>query len=440
MPRRPYRILQWNCRGARGHLAELRAIIKLFLPDIILLNETLLALADEFLLEAYSSFRLDRVAGQEGSRGIAILVRRDSPAEVDGRLYEATDGTTGEWLGLHLRFDGGSDLIVATGYNNPHQRLDDAFLRDTLLGRGCPTIFAGDLNAWCEEAGCAVLNASGNVVSTLLEDDNAFLLNAPDEPTRFQDGDVPRALDLWLCNRAALRLVNSARPVVFEQYGSDHCVTMLEFNIEVKASATAAADDQAPPQDPAMQLLRYDFSPAHLHAYVEAVTEELLAIDYLKPKHGDSKFTIDAYYNAIVQAIFQAANRSLPIRHADDLPRFQLSRVVERAISDRTSAERAWKRNKSEAAKVIFNASHRRVAAVIVEEKQRERQRKLALIEQLFREHKLRQAWQLSNQFLRGKSSKPKGASSPQAEGWLDCCRRPFESASPGRKLGSYLP
>ena len=407
MPRKKYIIIQWNCRGVRGHLADLRAICEYYLPDIIILNETLLGLNDDLVVEFLDAngklitYAVLCPLPKAGGRGIAILIRRDSQASVE-RVYEPTADVVGEWLGLHLSFDGGAELIVGTGYNRPSDRLDDSFARNLLLDRNYPCVFAGDFNAWCEEAGCAVTNPSGRVISELLED--AFLLNSPDEPTRFAEGDVPRALDLWISNRLALDLTKNSSLAVLDQHGSDHCVTMIELEIEIKT--TVSADPPAPPDDPDEQ--RYDFSNAEQNGYGRAVTEELTAVKHLLPRKGDPKYAIDAYYNALTQAMFRAANRTLPILSVDQLPKFQISPAIEEALLARTLAERFHKKNSSQASRILFNSANRRVHQLIGEEKDRVRERKLAEIERLFKENKARLAWKLAQEFLGGKKRRRK--------------------------------
>lgn len=82
------KIIQWNCRGVRSKINELKYFLSLSNPDVLCLNETNLHVEDGFQISIpnYISIEPNR---RSNGRGVVILVKKElncSPIFIDNNF------------------------------------------------------------------------------------------------------------------------------------------------------------------------------------------------------------------------------------------------------------------------------------------------------------------------------------------------------------------
>ena len=127
------KICSWNCNGIKNRIGSLTDFLNRRDIDIMLLNDTRLAVTDKLKVSGYKAYRTDR---RDRAGGVAILVRCNIP-------HATTDlpRTNLETLAILLQ----NNVRIIAVYNRPNNRLSSNELA-SLLTAGSKCLLVGDLN------------------------------------------------------------------------------------------------------------------------------------------------------------------------------------------------------------------------------------------------------------------------------------------------------
>ena len=163
-------IIQWNCRGLKNKIDEIKLFIREHNPIAFCLQETFLTKNDNFNIKNYSFYSFDaRDTQSRPSRGTCILVRNDvSHTEV--RLQSNLQAIALK-LTLHRTF------TICSIYLPPSSTLDIGDLEDLTQQLPGPYALLGDFNAHNSLWGCADFNRKGHILENFIDKKNLCILN-----------------------------------------------------------------------------------------------------------------------------------------------------------------------------------------------------------------------------------------------------------------------
>lgn len=212
------KFLQWNCRGARGNIEDIKTLLHAVKPAATCLQETFLSKDSSFLLGKCSIFRKDREAHVRGG-GVAIVVSPSYPSEqvILSTHLEA----------VAARVYVGSVVTICSLYVPPHERICVEDLEDLLTQLPEPMLLLGDFNAHNRLWGSAHDCPRGKIIENFLLKNAVYLLNGKSPTHITLNTDMNSScLDLSFCSPS---LSPSLTWHVHENpYHSDHFPILLE--------------------------------------------------------------------------------------------------------------------------------------------------------------------------------------------------------------------
>lgn len=219
------KIIQWNCKGFRSKINELKYLISFQNPDVICLNETNLHLNDDYriCLQNFTSIEPTR---KINGRGVAILINNKlqfSP------LYLNSINLPIEIVGVKIMIDN-SELIIFTTYISPSFSVNQIQINqmfDKISQLGSSIIINGDFNAHNLLWGGRHNDNRGLIIENAIDSYNFVLIN-DDKPTFFCS-TTHSNLDLTFTSPG---ISSSCFWDTFNDLlQSDHCPTITNYSI-----------------------------------------------------------------------------------------------------------------------------------------------------------------------------------------------------------------
>ena len=322
--RQTIKLCSWNCNGLRTRVGSLKDFLRRQNIDIMLLNDTRLAVTDKLIVRGYKVYRTDRL---DKAGGVAILVRCNIP-------HVTTDlpRTNMETIGIRLQ----NNVRIIAIYNRPRNRLSPNELA-SLLTTGSKCLLVGDLNARHPDWNCADANRSGNTLRTLCVN-SEYHLRYPDSPTHFPPNlRRPSTVDLIINNNVP----HLNGPTALCDLDSDH--NPIVFELEGERSERD-------------RRKRYDYSRVNWHRFREDLNMRIV----LQPDHFISTSDqLDQEVETLTAAIQQTIRNVIPVLRQDRI--HDLPTDITDNIRLRNSIRRQWQSTRSPGDRFRLNQITRKI-------------------------------------------------------------------------------
>lgn len=184
-------ILQWNVRGVKNKIDELKLLITQVVPECICLQETKLSLNDELNISGFNSY-LKSVEGERSHGGVAILVNSQIPSygvNLDTNLQAVAIS-----VNLHKK------VTVCSIYLPPLDEVSREDILNVIEQLPKPFLLLGDFNAhsnlWYDDRECG----RGKTIEKIILENDVALLDK-DSYTFFSEAHKSFThIDLSLCS------------------------------------------------------------------------------------------------------------------------------------------------------------------------------------------------------------------------------------------------
>ena len=189
-------ILQWNCRGLRANLPELKLLISRFAPIAVCLSETQLA-DDKLIVDRnYLSYIKNNIATDgRACGGVNILVHKSIPHS------EIKLNTILQAVAVKLAIH--KVITLCSLYLSPSHALDNIELNNLLQQLPPPVLLLGDFNAHSPVCGCQNLNKRGKQIEDFMSSNNLCILNGK-QHTYIHPATGSSSIDLSICSPAMM--------------------------------------------------------------------------------------------------------------------------------------------------------------------------------------------------------------------------------------------
>lgn len=221
------KIIQWNCRGIRSKINELKYFLSVTKPHIVCLNETNLHDFDDYRL-SIPDFLTIEPSRREDGRGVAILIQKNlvfSPIFIDNHFRNSPIEVVGVKLSIS-----DLDLSIFTLYISPSFNVSQSQLnRVTTLISNCNSqiLINGDFNAHNILWGSQNSNLRGDFLVNATDFHNLILLDC-NKPTYFGPNSQS-TLDLTFTSP---QLTSSCSWDTYNDLlQSDHCPTITTISL-----------------------------------------------------------------------------------------------------------------------------------------------------------------------------------------------------------------
>ena len=207
-------ILQWNIRGFRANMMELKSILIDKNVTIACLQEIKMKDSDKLSLKGFDSYSKCHVNDDDhAAGGVAILVKRGAPHQ-EVKL-KTTLQAVAVTVCLHVT------LTICSIYLPPGRTTGELCELDKLVSQlPAPFLILGDFNAHSDLWGNQVLRPDGKIIEDFISNNDLNFLN-DGSPTYLHPGSGSwSAIDLSLCTPTIYLDFNWT--VDDDQHGSDH--------------------------------------------------------------------------------------------------------------------------------------------------------------------------------------------------------------------------
>ena len=214
--------LQWNCRGLRANLTDLKVLLEEHHPTAVCLQETLLLKPGLFKLRGFKSY--DIFSDADGSsRGVSILTNNGIPKTqipIKSKLHAVA-----------IRISLSKTITLCSVYFPPNQNISSEDIESLISELPEPFIIMdmGDMNAHNPLWGDSRLDKRGKILEELILNRDICLFNHK-SPTYIHRVDGSKsALDLSFCSPSLF--LDFSWTVLDDLYGSDHYLTILASSL-----------------------------------------------------------------------------------------------------------------------------------------------------------------------------------------------------------------
>lgn len=209
-------ILQWNARGIRSKLPDVKLFLLKYPIPILAICEAYVK--DDFRISGYNIFRCVR----SGLSRTILGIRQDIPA---ARL-QGPAVTTADYVSCKVRLNNMS-LTVASVYIPPSTPASHRDYRTIFDGLQTPFLVAGDINAHNQLWGSRRTDRRGELWNDIFDSMNLCLLN-DGSPTFLRRDFSTDVLDVSICSRDIAR--SSVWTTDVDGRGSDHLPIYITFD------------------------------------------------------------------------------------------------------------------------------------------------------------------------------------------------------------------
>lgn len=275
----PVNIVQWNCRGARSNIEDLKDLMQALDPEVTCLQETFLSESASFRFGRCAVYRKDRPPDVRGG-GVALIVQPSCPSE--------QIPLTSNLEAVAARIYIGITVTVCSLYLPPNEQITLTELEQLVNELPSPYLLLGDFNAHNRLWGSQLDDSRGKVVENFLLKNSLNLLN--DKSPTHITLSLPvkySAIDLSFCS-ASLFTKLSWR-VHHNPYNSDHFPIVIQHSC-----ATPCVTKRVP---------RWVIEKADWTKFSEQAQI---------PEDGFTALNIDEATSALTTVIIDAATVSIP--------------------------------------------------------------------------------------------------------------------------------
>ena len=212
-------ILQWNIRGYRANLEELKSIIAEKQVAVACLQEIKTRDGDNLSLKGFDCYKKCHAAANgSATGGVAVLVKRGTPhQEVNLRTPLQAVAVT---ISLH------TTITICTIYLPPGRNTDELSDLDNLVSQlPAPYLLLGDFNAHSDLWGDQPLRQDGKIIEEFISNNDLNILNDHSFTYLHPGSGSWSAIDLSLCSPSIYLDFNWC--VDKDQHGSDHSPIFL---------------------------------------------------------------------------------------------------------------------------------------------------------------------------------------------------------------------
>ena len=221
-------IIQWNCRGLRTNLDNLKVLITEYKPAVICLQETKLKSGITVNVRGYSEYHHYCTDHERASGGSSVLVN-------NAYLHRKLDINTNLQIQA-IRCTLGNPITICSVYIPPSQSISNYDIENIIMQLPKPFVLLGDFNAHNPIWGSKGINQRGKTLENQLVK-SAICLYNDNTPTHIDPSNLSTSqLDLSFCDPSIYP--NFSWKVHDSLLGSDHFPTILQKNITHSTSHT----------------------------------------------------------------------------------------------------------------------------------------------------------------------------------------------------------
>ena len=326
-------LLQWNCRGYKSNYEDLLCLIHEYSPACILLQETMLGNKSPLPPSMYDMYTFSRTGNAVPGDGLATLIKTGIP------FQKININTNLQAMAFRIHYN--KLYTICNLYISPLENVTVDQLNDLIKQLPTPYIISGDLNSKHYIWGNNTIDTHGYIIETVLEQNNAIILNTK-QPTHYHvQSNTYSSLDITLCSAEVA--LDVEWDVHGELCGSDHFPTIMKtLNC-----------------DPVIREPRYIFEKANWNSFRDHTLIENFD-DFSRTR------TIDENIESINETLINAANMSIPT--TDGSPRYRVpwwTDECELAVGERKNRLRIYQRSKSIADRVHYNKARAKAKNVL---------------------------------------------------------------------------
>ena len=211
-------IINWNCRGFRQNIDEIKMMLRDYDPMALCCQETYLKASNTIEFRKYLSYHIhsEAVDGR-ASGGVSVLVKKSIPHRQI--MLNTNLQAVAVLLSLHKA------VTICSIYIPPRYQLDNRELDELIEQLPSPFILLGDMNAHNINWGNSSTNNKGEKIEKLLSDHDLCIWN-DGSPTYIHPATGSfSAIDLSICSPSLF--LDFKWEVHDDLCGSDHFPTFL---------------------------------------------------------------------------------------------------------------------------------------------------------------------------------------------------------------------
>ena len=223
--------IQWNCRGIKNKMDEIKLLLQSYNPIACCLQETFIRDEDVINFSQYTSFhQSSQVNNGKACGGVSILIRNDIPHD-EVKLNTPLQAKAIE-ISIHKK------ITICSIYIPPSTNLDPKMLDDLVQQLPAPFMLLGDFNAHNMLWGCNDFNSKGRKIETFIGKHDLCYLNDKSYTYIHPATGSTSAIDLTLCD--ASLFLDFQWKVSDDLCGSDH--------FPILVNTTESVDDDKVPR------------------------------------------------------------------------------------------------------------------------------------------------------------------------------------------------
>jgi len=329
------KILQWNINGIKNNNPDLLLQTKIFLPDIVCLQETHLKINEEPTLKGFEWIHRSSLNSPRAKGGVAIGIRNGIPYK---ELHIASNLEV-----IATNITSYTNFTICCIYIPPTLHIEYEDIINIIDQLPSPYIFLGDFNAHSTLWGCQSTNHKGNILEKCLSNRSLMLLNNG-SPTYISPAyGTMSAIDITMCSPELYMSFTWSTPE--DTYGSDHYPIYLK----------SVKETPPPPHFPHWCLKKAKWDEFQRKIEMES--------NVLQHNCND---TVKIITGIIINAANDTIPKTKPKAHPP-VPWF--TNAVKEAIKKRKSALKMFKRNMTDLNLKKYMDLKKEAKAIIFKEK-----------------------------------------------------------------------
>jgi ribonuclease HI len=214
-------IINWNCRGFKQNIDEIKMMLRDFNPMALCCQETYFKPNNTIEFRQYNSYHVhSQAVDGRASGGVSVLIKKTIPHRQI--ILDTNLQAVAVLLSLHKA------VTICSIYIPPRYQLDSRELDDLVNQLPSPFILLGDMNAHNINWGNTNTNSKGEKLEKLISDHDLCLWN-DGSPTYIHPATGSfSAIDLTICSPSLF--LDFEWEVHEDLCGSDHFPTFLHCN------------------------------------------------------------------------------------------------------------------------------------------------------------------------------------------------------------------
>ena len=216
-------ILQWNCRGVRSKIEELKVLMNVSSAKIVCLQETKLGDEDLFLGHDYKFYKSVPPPGDRAKGGCGIIVKSD--------IHHDLLSLRTNLQAVALRVSLQREITICSIYIPPEEEISRQDVEDLIQELPSPFLLLGDFNShnrlWFHE--CINTNRIGRIMEEILSIYDIQIFNDGSPTYHNIYTDTYSGIDLSLCSSELF--LDYQWSVIKELHGSDHFPILMSTDV-----------------------------------------------------------------------------------------------------------------------------------------------------------------------------------------------------------------